>query len=68
VLSVRGKDYEYRGRLSPFAERFYYVNRGVGPFTHLTDRPVERYGGSVTIHTGASHPSFLLLPVIPDRS
>jgi uncharacterized protein len=65
VLSVRGKDYEYQGRLSSFAEQFYYAGRGVGPFTHLTDRPAERYGGRVTVHTGASHPSFLLLPVIP---
>lgn len=67
VLSVRGKDYEYRGKLSPFAERFYYANRGVGPFTHTdpADRPAARFGGTVTIHTGPDHPSALLLPVIP---
>ncbi|MBO0820560.1 MAG: CocE/NonD family hydrolase, partial [Nocardiopsaceae bacterium] len=67
VLSVRGKDYEYRGKLSPFAERFYYANHGVGPFTHRTDRPASRYGGTVTIHTGGEHPSYLLLPVIPSE-
>jgi uncharacterized protein len=65
ALTVRGKDYEYQGKLSPFAEQFYYAGRGVGPFTHTTDRPPERYGGTVTLHTGASHPSSLLLPVIP---
>jgi uncharacterized protein len=65
VLSVRGKDYEYQGKLSPFAEKFYYAGRGVGPFTHVTDRPAGRYGGNVTIHTGQAHPSSLLLPVIP---
>jgi hypothetical protein len=68
VLSVRGKDYEYKGPLSPFAERFHYANHGVGPFTHLTDRPVSRYGGTVTVHTGPDYPSFLLLPVIPADS
>jgi uncharacterized protein len=67
VLSVRGKDYEYQGKLSPFAEKFYYAGRGVGPFTHTAGRPAERYGGTVTIYTGAEHPSFLLLPVIPPQ-
>ncbi|MBO0802431.1 MAG: CocE/NonD family hydrolase [Nocardiopsaceae bacterium] len=65
VLSVRGTDYSYEGPLSPFAQTFHYANRGVGPFTHLTDRPSDRYGGDVTIHTGADYPSYLLLPVIP---
>ncbi len=65
VLSVRGKDYEYQGKLSPFAEKFYYAGRGVGPFTHTTDRPAGRYGGTVTVHTGGAYPSSLLLPVIP---
>ena len=65
VLSVRGKDYSFQGPLSPFAEGFYYANRGVGPFTHRTDRPASRYGGTVTIHTGGEYPSYLLLPVIP---
>ena len=65
VLSMRGKDYEYQGKLSPFAEQFYYAGRGVGPFTHVTDRRAARYGGSITVHTGPAYPSFLLLPVIP---
>ena len=65
VLSVRGRDYEYRGKLSPFAEKFYYAGRGVGPFTHTAGRPAGRYGGTVSVRTGARYPSFLLLPVIP---
>jgi len=67
VLSVRGKDYEYQGELTPFAKSFYYANHGVGPFTHTDplDRPQERFGGSVTIYTGNQYPSSLLLPVIP---
>ena len=67
VLSVRGKDYEYTGPLSDFAKTFYYANRGVGPFTHNdpADRPVEVFGGEVTLYTGADHPSSLLLPVVP---
>jgi predicted acyl esterase len=67
VLTVRGKDYEYQGKLSPFAERFYYAGRGVGPFTHTdpAGRPPGRFGGKVTIHTGGDCPSSLLLPVIP---
>lgn len=65
VLTVRGKDYEYQGKLSPFAEKFYYAGRGVGPFTHTAGRSAGRYAGTVTIHTGAEYPSFLLLPVIP---
>jgi len=66
-LSVRGKDYEYKGPLSDFAQKFYYAKRGVGPFTHAdpVDRPVERFGGRVTMHTGHAHPSSLLLPVVP---
>jgi hypothetical protein len=64
---VRGRDYEYQGPLSEFAQRFVYAGRGVGPFTHddPETRPPEIYGGKVTIHTGPPHPSYLLLPVIP---
>ncbi len=69
VLSVRGKDYEYDGPLSDFAKTFYYANRGVGPFTHNdpADRPVETFGGQVTLYTGGDHPSSLLLAVVPPK-
>ncbi len=67
ALTVRGSDYVYDGPLSPFAQTFYYANRGVGPFTHADpdDRPPSRAGGAVTLHTGGGSPSSLLLPVVP---
>jgi predicted acyl esterase len=70
ALTVRGRDYEYAGGLSPFAESFHYANRGVGPFTHAdpSDRPADRFGGQVTLYTGGEHPSSVLLPVVPPAS
>jgi predicted acyl esterase len=66
-LSVRGKDYEYGGKLDEYGETFYYATRGTGGMTHNDpdDRPRKIFGGSVTLHTGPRHPSHLLLPVIP---
>jgi hypothetical protein len=29
------------------------------------DRPVERFGGTTTIHIGPESPSYVLLPMIP---
>lgn len=67
ALSVRGKDYEYQGPVDEFGRTFVYAGRGVGPFTHNDPetRPPEVYGGRVTVHTGPSHPSSLLVPIIP---
>ncbi len=67
ALSVRGKDYEYEGPVDEFGRSFVYAGRGVGPFTHNDPetRPPEVYGGRVTVHTGPSHPSHLLVPIIP---
>jgi len=41
--------------------------RGSGPFLHedSADRPPAIFGGRTTIHTGGTHGSYLLLPVIP---
>jgi uncharacterized protein len=66
-LSVRGKDYEYGGKLDEYGETFYYATRGTGGMTHddSDNRPVDVFGGTVTLHTGPEHPSHLLLPVIP---
>ena len=68
-LDIRGRDYVYDGELSSFAKSFYYANRGVGPFTHAdsSDRPPERFGGEVTIHTGGATPSSVLVPVISPK-
>ena len=67
-LTIRGKDYEYKGdlgdsRLGTFKNRL----TGCGPFLHddPLDRPPEVFGGRVTIHTGPGTPSHLLVPVIP---
>jgi predicted acyl esterase len=66
-LNVRGKDYEYTGPLSEFAQKFHYATRGTGGMTHADpdDRPPEVFDTLVTIHTGSAHRSHLLLPVIP---
>ena len=67
-LSVRGRDYEYRGDLGP-ARLGTFKNRltGCGPFLHddPLDRPENVFGGLQTVHTGPGTPSHLLLPVIP---
>jgi len=66
-LWVRGRDYEYRGPLDTYGQTFYYATRGTGGMTHADpdDRPEGVFGGSVSVHVGANHPSQLLLPVIP---
>jgi len=67
ALSVRGRDYEYQGPVAEFGRKFVYAGRGVGPFTHNDPemRPADVFGGRVTLWSGPSHPSRLLLPVIP---
>jgi predicted acyl esterase len=67
-LSIRGNDYEYEGDLGE-ASLTTFKNKltGCGPFLHDDpfDRPMEVFGGKVTLHTGPGHPSSLLVPVIP---
>ena len=67
ALTVLGRDYRYDGPIGDFGQKFVYAGRGVGPFTHNDPetRPPEIYGGKVSIHTGSSYPSYLLLPIIP---
>ncbi len=59
TLTIQGKDFERPGATGPL--------RGVAWFTHddPIDRPPERFGGTVTLHTGGPHRSYLLLPVLP---
>jgi len=68
ALTVRGKDYEFGGDLGEFAKTFHYASKGCGPFVHAdpVDRPAEVFGGTVTIHAGGRHQSYLLVPIIPD--
>ena len=67
-LWVRGRDYEYRGRLDDYGERFVYATRGTGGMTHADpdDRPPEVFDAVVTLHIGPGSPCSLLLPVIPE--
>ena len=67
ALTVRGKDYGYEGEVSEFEKKFYYATRGTGGMTHADpdDRPKDVFGGRVTLHTGGSRESYLLVPIIP---
>ena len=67
ALSVRGKDYEYEGELSDFGKKFVYGTRGTGGMTHNDpdNRPLDVFGGKVTLHAGDSRASYLLVPFIP---
>lgn len=64
-LVIQGRDYE-REEAAHLAN-FRVPLRGSGPYLHtdLEDRPPERYGAPVTLHTGPRTSSSLLLPVIP---
>jgi predicted acyl esterase len=66
-LSVRGRDYEYTGRLDDYGQSFIYATRGTGGMTHNDpdNRPPEVFGGTVRLHVGPDHPSHVMLPVIP---
>jgi predicted acyl esterase len=68
VLTIRGKDYEHDGAAATLSNMKNPM-RGCGPFVHddPTDRPLEVFGGKVTLHVGPQHPAHVLLPVIPPR-
>jgi predicted acyl esterase len=68
-LSVRGRDYVWPGYEMGSPEIAGRIQYGVGPFKHdmKGNRPVEVYGGKVTVHTGPDHPSHVLLPLIPPK-
>lgn len=69
-LSVRGKDYEYKGELGDFAKSFHYATRGTGGMTHndAEDRPSEVFDTEVTLHAGGGRDPYLLLPIIPPKA
>ncbi len=68
ALTIRGKDYRYEGALSDFGKTFCYATRGTGGMTHndAGDRPMEVFGGHVTLHAGGEQDAYLLLPIIPE--
>ena len=68
AITIRGSDYEYPGdtggaKLSNFKNEL----KGCGPFLHddPRDRPPDIFGQNVTIYSGESSPSSVLIPIIP---
>ncbi|MFC1978013.1 CocE/NonD family hydrolase [Chloroflexota bacterium] len=59
ALTIRGKDYEYPGARGRW--------KGCGPFMHTYSegQPADISGSKVSLYTGGSRASYLLLPVIP---
>ena len=70
ALSVRGRDYEWQASTGARLSNFKNELRGCGPFLHddPRDRPADVYGGRTTLHLDKDNPSYLLLPVIPEKS
>jgi predicted acyl esterase len=73
-LSVRGTDYDYEETAQSAANLAVRSTsrekkRGPGAFLHddPRDRPAEIFGGTVTLRTGGSFDSHVLLPFVPPR-
>jgi predicted acyl esterase len=68
AVTVRGKDYEYPGPAAHLSNMKYPMT-GCGPFTHTDpkDRPPKVFDGNITLYTGGSRASRLLVPVIPAK-
>ncbi len=66
ALTLRGKDYEWDGPAASLSNMKHPM-KGCGPFVHddPEDRPLEVFGGQVTLHFGADQSASVLLPVIP---
>jgi hypothetical protein len=58
TLTLAGRDFEREGATG--------THRGSGPFVHAdpVDRPLEKYSGEQTVHSGRGRESYLQLPVI----
>jgi hypothetical protein len=69
AMTARGKDYVYDGELDTYGQSFYYATRGTGGMTHADpdDRPPDVFDSTATLHTSPTHPSYLLLPIIPEQ-
>jgi predicted acyl esterase len=67
ALTVRGRDYVYAEKTGLKLSNFKNELRGCGPFLHddPRDRPASVFAGRTTLHFGAAHPAWVLLPVIP---
>ena len=66
-LTIRGRDYVYPGSAGTRLSHFKNALTGCGPFLHddPDDRPGHIFQNQVTVHTGPTWPSSLLLPVQP---
>ncbi len=66
ALDVRGKDYVHPGPTEHLSNMKNPMT-GCGPFVHddARNRPDDLFQGTVTLHTGGDHQSYLLLPHIP---
>jgi predicted acyl esterase len=63
ALTILGRDFDHG--LPPSEERLGHALRGSSALLHL-DRPADPYNGPVTVYSGPEHPSFLLVPFIPE--
>ena len=65
-LTVRGRDYEHDFAAATLSNMKNPM-KGCGPFTHEdpTDRPLEVFGGKVTLHFEKK--PYVLLPIIPEK-
>lgn len=65
ALSVLGRDYDHGlpGPVSHLGKQM----RGCAFFTH-EGRPEDIYNKTVTVHSGPEHPSYVVLPVIPEAT
>jgi uncharacterized protein len=66
ALTVRGRDYEWQASTGARLSNFRNELKGCGPFLHddPRDRPRSVFAGRTTLHCGAAHESWVLLPVI----
>ncbi len=66
ALSIRGRDYEHDDAPATLSNMKNPM-KGCGPFTHEdpTDRPLDVFGGKVTLHFDRK--PYLLLPIIPEK-
>ncbi|MGA2990496.1 MAG: CocE/NonD family hydrolase [Candidatus Korobacteraceae bacterium] len=69
ALNVRGKDFNHGQGDRGFAGAMYPMT-GIGPFlhNHPEDRPAAIFGGRNRLHFEPGKESYLLLPVIPQKS
>jgi hypothetical protein len=68
VLTVRGKDYEYPLAQTQSLSNFKNQLTGCGPFLH--NDPFDRnknLESTTTLHFNPENPSYLLLPIIPEK-